>query len=163
MYTKLDLIDGFKNCVGDSSTGCFKKIFNASFKNHCMDSTSLLYGIQCSFESMLVLMVLFTLICKGTCGPIVVCPSSLLYCVASRQLVLPAGEGQECESQFLPYRSYERDQFGTNCEHLLNKTFFLITSWIFFNCSLEFDVYFIKHYNFVADDKGQPNVLINQW
>lgn len=66
-----------------------------------MDSKSLLYGIQCSFESMLVLMVLLLCICKGTHGPIVVWPSSLLYCVVSRQLFLPAGEEQEPESQFL--------------------------------------------------------------
>lgn len=65
MYTKFDLIDSFRNCVDDSSTECFKKIFNSSFKNHCMDRKSVLYGIQCSFESMLVLMDLFTLSAKA--------------------------------------------------------------------------------------------------
>lgn len=60
MYTKFDPIDSFRNCVDDGSTKCFKKIFNSSFKNHCMDRKSLLYGIQCSFESMLVQMDLLT-------------------------------------------------------------------------------------------------------
>lgn len=38
--------------------------------------------------------------------------------------------------------------------------FFLIATWIFFSeCRLEFDVCFIKHCNFVAHDKGQPNIF----
>lgn len=99
MYMKLNPIYSFKNCIDDSSTKCFKKLFNLSFKNHCIDSRSLLYGIQCSFESMLVLMVLLLCICKGT--------HDLLYfvlyhyCVASRQLVLLAGEEQERETSLV--------------------------------------------------------------
>lgn len=61
MYTKLDLIYSFKNCIDDCRTECFKYLTQALKKNHRMDSKTLLYGKQCSFESMPVLMILVTL------------------------------------------------------------------------------------------------------
>lgn len=57
----------------------------------------------------------------------------------------------------------KRDQFGTNFEHLLNKRFLNDKLDFKENYSLEYDVYFMKHYHLVTDDKFQPNVLINQW
>lgn len=87
-------------------------------------------------------------------SPLVVHPLSF-HGVASTQLVLPAASAQP-----LCCGPYERDPLGINHEHLLNRTFKNCKLGFFLkNCRLEFDVYFTKHYNFVADDKGQPNVF----
>lgn len=144
MYTKLDLIDGFRNCVDDSSTECFKKHLTRALKiivwivrDCCMEYNVVLN--PCWFWWFFLLCI-----CKGTRGPLVVGPSSLLYCIVSRQLILLEGEEQDRESQFLPYRSYERDQFGTNYEHLLNKIFFFKLQVGFFSLQLRIWCLFYK-------------------
>lgn len=65
-------------------------------------------------------------------------------------------------SQSLHGRSCERDQFGTSMSDYKTELFFFFNcnvDFFFSDCRLEFDVCFIKHCNFVAHYKGQPNIF----
>lgn len=72
-----------------------------------MGSKILLYGIQCSFESMLALMALTSLYLQRH-GPIVVY-FSLFYCIASRQL--SPSSGRVAALEFLPRDLVEETYF----------------------------------------------------
>lgn len=122
MYTKLDLIYSFKNCIDDISTKCFKEYLTWALKiivlivKFCCLEYNVVFN-SCRFWWLLLPVfskahrVLLCILLPFTAQHLDNYPSNRR--VAMAFVTVPTPRSHE----------RERDQFGTNYEHLLNKRF----------------------------------------